>query len=221
MKTDPPATLLHLGPDLEQLPPQRARLGARKPGARKRLLQHADQKVGRMMQQQPELVGEEPMATRSPGREVVLPLLDTVLPVPAGTVEAIDGLQSLSPAAGEDRADVQLSPDGFHLRDHSLDRRPTVSLVEESREQTYILAGALGLPQSLLLQRGGLCAQTRVAAQRQPIGEPFVPTEGQHIGVSEARVRSQSDLHVREAISKQADRAPQQSEQADFGCRVA
>src|SRR5215211_3108541 len=105
------------------------------------------QPVGASVQQQPELVGYEPMATEAIGFYVHLEVFDPVLALPAACVEFIKLLGSIAPCAN-DETPVGSLLHGFSLVDYPAlflpAGRPVEILTEEPsllRRPLVLLAG--------------------------------------------------------------------------------
>ena len=230
MKPDAAPTAFYLGADLQERKPQRtrqragkpcARLRAGKPCARLRLLQRTHKHMGRRVQEQPKLVSHKPMATRPASTQVVLGLLDAVLPVSSGALEAVDPVWVLSPAAGGDKAHVELALHRLHFRPHPLGLRPALGLIEESRENLRVRAPFLCLHEHLPFQNRRFGAQTGIALYSQRIRQTLLPAKLQHFPIAKPTVGPQGDLHPGKAAPQQGDGASQKRQQAHFGGGVA
>ena len=87
---DPAHALAHLGADLEELEPDGAAGGGRELGvAQANAAQRLEQNIGEGREPQPELVGADGRRGRAIGKEIELLLLDPVLDVAPGAVDAL------------------------------------------------------------------------------------------------------------------------------------
>lgn len=144
-KRDTPAGFSDPSPNFEEFDSEGADLSRLKFSALEMLTHQQEQTVRKGVKQQPELVGEKPMAAESIGFELKLQLLDTILGItPRGIDFVIDSLRSEAQIG--DHKPLIGSPVGvFGLGNHTAGTPPGVSPIPQGPQRPLLLSSLLEL----------------------------------------------------------------------------
>jgi len=162
---DAAAGLPEAGPDLQELQAQGVDLGGSQFGALKVAPQHPKQAVGRGVQQQPELIGQEPVAAQAIGLELQLQLFDAVFHVAPEHVEIVINKPGVAHQVGDYEALIGAQVGIFHLGDDTAGLVPGFRLVAEGGEEALFFSRLL--VQALrFFQEGAAWAKTRLLVMK-------------------------------------------------------
>jgi hypothetical protein len=144
---DAAAGLPDAGPDLQEFEPQGVDLGGGHFHTLEVVPQQPEQAVGRGVEEQPELVGQEAMATQAVGLEFQLQLLDAVFHVAPEHLKVVINELWITAQIGDHEPLVGAQTGIFHLGDDPAGLVPGLHLVAKGRKEPLFLSGfqVLGL----------------------------------------------------------------------------
>jgi hypothetical protein len=108
------------------------------------------------VEQQPELIGQEAMATQSIGLELQLQFLDAVFHIAPEHGEVVIDELGAAPQVGDHKALIGAQMGVFHLGEEAAGVVPGFRLVPEGGKEALVFSRLLVLPLGLFQKRGGL-----------------------------------------------------------------
>ena len=139
MQPDAAAGLPDAGPDLQEFEAQGIDLGRSQFRALEVVAQQPKQAVGRGVEQQPELIGQEAMTTQTIGLDLQLQFLDAVFHVAPEHVDVVIDKPWVAHQVGDHEALIGAQVGIFHLGDDPPGLVPGFRLVAEGGEELLFL----------------------------------------------------------------------------------